>query len=54
MARYGPHRTYKVNSIKWDMNPTNYTFESGEEVTKKMNMLEYFKNSYNTKITDTR
>jgi hypothetical protein len=41
MARYGPHRTYKVSCIKWDLNPSNYCFEQSDG--GKITMLEYFK-----------
>lgn len=26
MAKYGPHRTYKVHAIRWDMTPETYFF----------------------------
>lgn len=31
MANYGQKRTYKVNCIRWDMNPENYLFDQGEQ-----------------------
>lgn len=38
MAKYGPHRTYKVHSIRWDMTPETYFFNEGD-LEKKTNML---------------
>jgi hypothetical protein len=49
MARYGPHRTYKVHTIRWDMTPQTYFFNQGD-LEKKVNMLEYFVRAYDTKI----
>lgn len=49
MANYGQKRTYKVNCIKWDMNPENYMFDQGDS-QKKISMLNYFQTAYGTKI----
>lgn len=38
MAKYGPHRTYKVHRIRWDMTPESYQFDQGDS-QKKTNML---------------
>lgn len=45
MTRYGQNRTYKVDSIRFDMNPKSHTFVQGEQGTK-INMLQYFKKQY--------
>jgi hypothetical protein len=49
MAKYGPHRTYKVNAIRWDMTPESYFFDQGESL-KRINMLQYFVQAYDMKI----
>lgn len=49
MAKYGPHRTYKVHQIKWNMNPKDYIFDQGDEKTRT-NMIDYFKTAYGVKI----
>ena len=49
MAKYGPHRTYKVHMIKWDMNPQDYIFDQGDDKART-NMVEYFKTAYGVKI----
>jgi hypothetical protein len=30
MVCYGMRRTYKVNRIRWDMNPSTYSFSHGD------------------------
>jgi hypothetical protein len=49
MAKYGPHRTYKVHQIKWGMNPKDYIFDHGDEKART-NMIDYFFTAYNVKI----
>jgi hypothetical protein len=49
MAKYGPHRTYKVHTIKWAMNPKDYIFDHGDE-RARTNMIDYFLTAYNVKI----
>lgn len=49
MAKYGPHRTYKVHQIKWAMNPKDYIFDQGDEKSKT-SMIDYFKTAYNVVI----
>lgn len=49
MANYGPHRTYKVHQIKWNMNPEEYIFDHGDE-RARTNMIDYFKTAYNVTI----
>jgi hypothetical protein len=49
MAKYGPHRTYKVHTIKWGMNPKDYIFDHGDEKART-NMIDYFNTAYNVKI----
>lgn len=51
MAKYGPNRTYKVQSIRWEMHPDSYFFDQGEGSTKKISMLEYFNRVYEKKIS---
>lgn len=50
MAKYGPHRTYKVHQIKWNMNPRDYIFDHGDEKART-NMIDYFLTAYGVKIT---
>jgi len=49
MAKYGPHRTYKVHQIKWNMNPKDYIFDHGDEKART-NMIDYFRTAYGVKI----
>lgn len=49
MAKYGPHRTYKVHQIKWNMNPKDYIFDHGDEKARS-NMIDYFRTAYGVKI----
>jgi hypothetical protein len=49
MAKYGPHRTYKVHQIKWNMNPKDYIFDHGDEKART-NMIDYFRTAYRVKI----
>lgn len=49
MANYGPHRTYKVHQIKWNMNPEEYIFDHGDE-RARTNMIDYFKTAYQVTI----
>lgn len=49
MARYGPHRTYKVTAVRWDLSPGEYSFEQGEG-SKRVFMLDYFLSAYGQKI----
>lgn len=49
MANYGPHRTYKVHQIKWNMNPQEYIFDHGDE-RARTNMIDYFKTAYQVVI----
>jgi hypothetical protein len=49
MAKYGPHRTYKVHQIKWAMNPKDYIFDHGDEKART-NMIDYFLTAYSVKI----
>jgi len=49
MAKYGPHRTYKVHQIKWNMNPKDYIFDHGDEKART-NMIDYFLTAYQVKI----
>lgn len=49
MAKYGPHRTYKVHQIKWAMNPKDYIFDHGDEKSRT-SMIDYFKTAYNVVI----
>jgi len=49
MAKYGPHRTYKVHQIKWSMNPKDYIFDHGDEKART-NMIDYFLTAYGVKI----
>ena len=49
MANYGPHRTYKVHTIKWNMNPQEYIFDQGDE-RSRTNMVDYFKTAYQVVI----
>lgn len=49
MAKYGPQRTYRVNCIRWDLNPQTCFFESGED-KKKVSMVQYFQRVYEMKI----
>jgi len=49
MAKYGPHRTYKVHQIKWNMNPKDYIFDHGDEKART-NMIDYFLTAYGVKI----
>ena len=49
MAKYGPHRTYKVHRIRWDMNPKDYIFDHGDDKARS-NMIDYFKTAYTVKI----
>jgi hypothetical protein len=52
MAKYGPHRTYKVHQIKWNMNPKDYIFDHGDEKART-NMIDYFRTAYGVKIRAT-
>jgi len=52
MAKYGPHRTYKVHTIKWNMNPKDYIFDHGDE-RARTNMIDYFLTAYSVKIFST-
>lgn len=49
MANYGPHRTYKVHQIKWNMNPEDYIFDHGDE-RARTNMIDYFRTAYHVSI----
>ena len=50
MAKYGPHRTYKVHQIKWNMNPKDYIFDHGDGKART-NMIDYFMTAYGVKIS---
>eukprot|EP00347_Sterkiella_histriomuscorum_P022852 403336910 len=50
MVCYGLRRTYKVNRIRWDLNPMTYQFTQGE-FGARSTMVDYLQKAYDVRLT---